>query len=156
MWRKARSAAPTGTRISRTLFSSACAAHTPACPARPPRRYLALSREVKRIDGVTRSPVLSALAVTLAGLPCVRAFGASALFERDFHALMDANNLPHITFIQAGARAVPQGARAIPDCGSFATGTSHSERNSHRGSLRHCWALPAAPWWAPHIATLPG
>ena len=65
-------------------------------------RYVALSRETKRMDGVTRSPLISHLGVTLAGLPCVRAYGVGAVFEEDNWALLDANAKAHWLFIWCG------------------------------------------------------
>jgi len=63
--------------------------------------YAALGREVKRVEGITRSPVLSHFGVTVAGLPCVRAFAVQEAFERDFHIHLDANNRAHWAFVSA-------------------------------------------------------
>ena len=39
------------------------------------RFYLRTSRDLKRIEGTSRSPVFACLATTMAGLPTVRAYG---------------------------------------------------------------------------------
>ena len=65
-------------------------------------RYVALSREAKRLDGVTRSPVVSHFGVTMAGAPCVRAFAAQEAFTDEFNSYMDANNRAFWVFITAG------------------------------------------------------
>ena len=66
------------------------------------KRYVALSREMKRIDGVTRSPVLSHFGVTLAGLPCVRAYEVGPGFEAEFMSLLDRNSQAHWAFVCSG------------------------------------------------------
>ena len=66
------------------------------------RRYVKLSREVKRLDGITRSPVVSHFGVTLAGAPCVRAFAAQERFSVEFHMLLNRNNVAHWTFVASG------------------------------------------------------
>lgn len=65
-------------------------------------RYVLLGREIKRLDGTTRAPLLSHLGVTAAGLACVRAFGRQRAFEAEFFSLNDANNRAHIAFVHAG------------------------------------------------------
>ena len=42
-------------------------------------RYLSASRDVKRLDGTTRSPVFAMLAETPRGLPTIRAYAGAAL-----------------------------------------------------------------------------
>ena len=66
------------------------------------RRYVALSREAKRLDGVSRSPVLSHFGVVLAGAPCVRVFQVGHALDAEFHALLDANNRAFWTFVVGG------------------------------------------------------
>ena len=70
--------------------------------ARLRARYVVLSRELKRMDGVSRSPVISHFGVTLAGLPCVRAYALGASFEAQFSRLMDANSRAHWLFVCSG------------------------------------------------------
>ena len=65
-------------------------------------RYAALSREAKRLDGVTRSPVVSHFGVTMAGAPCVRAFAAQEVFTAEFNSYLDGNNRAFWVFITAG------------------------------------------------------
>ena len=72
----------------------ACAVLPLLCALVPPlvwgmlklRRYTTRSmRELKRLDGVTRSPVYGAFRATMQGLPCIRAFArteqAQIIFE---------------------------------------------------------------------------
>ena len=53
--------------------------------------FLKTSREVKRLDAVSRSPIYSSLSETLDGLVAVRAFGRSQLFQRRFLGRLDTN-----------------------------------------------------------------
>lgn len=55
----------------------------------PYRFYLATSRELKRLDAVSRSPVFSFFGETLAGLPVIRV-SVSPLVE-DHHTIYPAN-----------------------------------------------------------------
>jgi hypothetical protein len=53
--------------------------------------YIVTSREVKRLEATTRSPVYAALSSTLKGLPTIRAYGAQARFHANFLADMSLN-----------------------------------------------------------------
>ena len=53
--------------------------------------YVVTSREVKRIEAVTRSPVYAMFSTTLKGLPTIRAFGAQARFRHLFLSRLDMN-----------------------------------------------------------------
>ncbi|KAK4685724.1 hypothetical protein P7C73_g4418, partial [Tremellales sp. Uapishka_1] len=55
------------------------------------RYYLATSRELKRLDAVSRSPVFSFFGETLAGLPVIRAFGQTSRFIANNEARIDRN-----------------------------------------------------------------
>lgn len=70
------------------------------------RYYLVTSREVKRFEAVTRSPVYAMFSTTLKGLPTIRAFGVEARFRRRFLDLLDLNGAWWMAYI-ATARCVP-------------------------------------------------
>ncbi|KAL2913401.1 hypothetical protein HK105_207146 [Polyrhizophydium stewartii] len=54
--------------------------------------YRATSRELKRLDSITRSPLIANVSETLTGLATIRAYNAAARFRDKNDALMDANN----------------------------------------------------------------
>ena len=53
--------------------------------------YLKSSREIKRLEALSRSPVYAHLSETLTGLVTVRAFDATDRFRREFARKMNAN-----------------------------------------------------------------
>ncbi|WVQ85431.1 hypothetical protein IAT38_007596 [Cryptococcus sp. DSM 104549] len=55
------------------------------------RYYLATSRELKRLDAVSRSPVFSFFGETLTGLPVIRGYGQTARFIANNEARIDRN-----------------------------------------------------------------
>ena len=55
------------------------------------RYYLATSRELKRLDAVSRSPIFSFFGETLAGLPIIRGFGQTRRFIANNEARVDRN-----------------------------------------------------------------
>ncbi|XP_032319024.1 multidrug resistance-associated protein 7 isoform X4 [Camelus ferus] len=55
------------------------------------RRYRASSRELRRLGSLTLSPLYTHLADTLAGLPVLRAAGASYRFEEENQRLLELN-----------------------------------------------------------------
>lgn len=63
------------------------------------RRFVAASREVKRLDGTTRSPVYAFFSATLSGLTTVRAFGAEEAMRNRFIAAMNINNRATFSFL---------------------------------------------------------
>ena len=64
------------------------------------RFFLKTSREVKRLEAVSRSPVLARLSETLDGLATLRAFrGAEGRFRAAFHARVDRNTRAYFCFI---------------------------------------------------------
>jgi len=61
--------------------------------------YLVTSREVKRIDAVTRSPVYASFSATLRGLTTIRAYGAEGRFRTEFVQQLDLNGSWWVGFI---------------------------------------------------------
>ncbi|CAG2110955.1 unnamed protein product, partial [Medioppia subpectinata] len=51
--------------------------------------YIKSARDIKRAEGLTRSPVYSHVSTTLNGLASVRAFGAQEMFEKQFYVYQD-------------------------------------------------------------------
>ncbi|XP_053670820.1 ATP-binding cassette sub-family C member 4-like [Anopheles nili] len=67
------------------------------------RIYLKTSKNIKRLEGITRSPVFSHLAASLAGLPTIRAFGAQTELIREFDAHQDIHTASFYMFITAAS-----------------------------------------------------
>lgn len=63
--------------------------------------YLMSSRNLKRMDAVTRSPVFSHLTATLNGLATVRAFNAEAILSQEFDSHQDLNSSAFYLFLSA-------------------------------------------------------
>ncbi|XP_058446019.1 ATP-binding cassette sub-family C member 4-like [Malaya genurostris] len=63
------------------------------------RVYLKTSKNIKRLEGITRSPVFSHLAASLAGLPTIRAFEAQTELIREFDAHQDIHTSSFYMFI---------------------------------------------------------
>lgn len=57
------------------------------------RYYLATSRELKRIDAVSKSPVFTWFQESLGGLSSIRAYGQAARFTDAFEARVDRNQM---------------------------------------------------------------
>jgi ATP-binding cassette subfamily C (CFTR/MRP) protein 1 len=62
------------------------------------RFYSHSSREIKRIDNITKSPVSAHLAESLSGLPTVRAYGSSARFVAISEARINANTIAYLKY----------------------------------------------------------
>ena len=63
------------------------------------RYYLATSRELKRIDAVTRSPIFAWFSETLAGLSTIHAFGQQPIFLVGNERRIDHNQLCYLPSI---------------------------------------------------------
>ncbi|CCM00229.1 uncharacterized protein FIBRA_02257 [Fibroporia radiculosa] len=59
------------------------------------RVYGQTSRDMRRLDSVTRSPLYSIYGETIAGVTVLRAFGASTKFMRDMLRCVDTNSNPY-------------------------------------------------------------
>ncbi|XP_066267904.1 ATP-binding cassette sub-family C member 4-like isoform X3 [Branchiostoma lanceolatum] len=65
------------------------------------RYYMRTSRDIKRLEATTRSPVFSHLSATLQGLWTIRAFGAQESFQQEFHAHQDLHSEAWFLFLSA-------------------------------------------------------
>lgn len=63
--------------------------------------YLKTSKNIKRLDGITRSPVFTHLGASLTGLPTIRAFGAQEILVKEFDALQDTHTASWYMFISS-------------------------------------------------------
>ncbi|KAL5274290.1 ABCC4 family protein [Megaselia abdita] len=61
--------------------------------------YLKTSRDIKRIEGVTRSPIYSHLGASLTGLATIRSFGAQAILIKEFDNYQDMHSSAYYLFI---------------------------------------------------------
>ncbi|CAM6097228.1 unnamed protein product [Calypogeia fissa] len=62
------------------------------------RRYVAASRELRRLDGLSRSPIYAHFAQNLQGVTSVRAYGVEKAMHDHFVELIDTNNHAWIMF----------------------------------------------------------
>ncbi|OUM67328.1 hypothetical protein PIROE2DRAFT_34050, partial [Piromyces sp. E2] len=63
--------------------------------------YRSTSRELKRIESITRSPLYTNITETLVGLPTIRAYDAQERFIKANQHLIDENNRPQFLQINA-------------------------------------------------------
>ncbi|KAJ3211714.1 hypothetical protein HDU82_005093 [Entophlyctis luteolus] len=66
------------------------------------RKYVASSRQVRRHEAITRSPVYASVPATLEGLSIVRAFGAQQRFVDEFSGLQNENSRLAILYLSIG------------------------------------------------------
>lgn len=70
------------------------------------RYYLRTSRELKRLDSVSRSPIYAHFQESLGGISTIRAYQQADRFERENEARIDANLRAYFPSINAN-RLVP-------------------------------------------------
>jgi ATP-binding cassette, subfamily C (CFTR/MRP), member 1 len=63
------------------------------------RYYLATSRELKRLDAVSRSPIFAWFSESIAGLSTIRAFGQQDIFQASNHRNVDRNQLCYLSSV---------------------------------------------------------
>ncbi|CAG2176939.1 unnamed protein product, partial [Oppiella nova] len=63
--------------------------------------YIKSARDIKRFEGLTRSPVYSHVSTTLSGLASVRAYGAQEMFEQQYYVYQDDHSATWILSITA-------------------------------------------------------
>lgn len=66
------------------------------------RRYVRVSRELKRLDGLSRSPIYAHFAQTAQGIVSIRAYGATQRVLSKYMALIDANHRAYVLFVNSG------------------------------------------------------
>ncbi|XP_076254946.1 putative multidrug resistance-associated protein lethal(2)03659 isoform X2 [Rhynchophorus ferrugineus] len=64
--------------------------------------YISTSRDVKRIESTTRSPVYSHLSASLQGLTTIRAFGAQEILRHEFDQHQNKNSTAFVIFTGIG------------------------------------------------------
>ena len=63
--------------------------------------YIKSARDIKRYEGLARSPVYSHVSTTIAGLASIRAYGAQAQFERQFYNYQNDHSATWFIFISS-------------------------------------------------------
>jgi ATP-binding cassette subfamily C (CFTR/MRP) protein 4 len=66
------------------------------------RFYMQASRQIKRMEATTRSPVYSSFPLTLEGLSIIRAFGAENRFLSKFYSIQNENSRIFCAFLSSG------------------------------------------------------
>nr|XP_023023861.1 multidrug resistance-associated protein 4-like [Leptinotarsa decemlineata] len=65
------------------------------------KAFLVSSRNIKRIEGITRSPVYTHLAASLQGLSTIRAFEVQEILSKEFDNLQDSYTSAYFMFLSA-------------------------------------------------------
>lgn len=65
--------------------------------------YLKTSKNIKRLEGISRSPVYSHLSVSLDGISTIRAFNAEKILIEEFDAIQDTHSACWYTFISTSS-----------------------------------------------------
>ncbi|XP_070559515.1 ATP-binding cassette sub-family C member 8-like [Ptychodera flava] len=65
------------------------------------RYYVATSRELQRLDSITKSPLLSHFSETLGGLPIIRAYRDEKRFRRRLLQAIDTNNVAQLYILNS-------------------------------------------------------
>ncbi|KAF5294185.1 hypothetical protein FQR65_LT10896 [Abscondita terminalis] len=63
--------------------------------------YMKTSRSVKRIEGITRSPIFGHMSATLQGITTIRAFGAENILQEEFDYYQDAHTSAWYLYISS-------------------------------------------------------
>ena len=63
--------------------------------------YMSSSRDIKRLEGISRSPVFSQLSTSLHGLTTIRAFSAEAMLQQKFDRQQDLHTSAWFAFISS-------------------------------------------------------
>ena len=117
------------------------------------QHFLLTSRELKRLDSVTRSPVYAHFSATLSGLMIIRSFGVEAEFIRAFLEKMDNNTRCFMTFQMSarwfGLRLDVIAASVVVCLSLLVVGTRGSISPADAGfALSYCLQLTALFQWA--------
>lgn len=67
--------------------------------------YIKSARDIKRYEGLARSPVYSHVATTINGLASIRAYGAQRTFQRQFYLFQNDHTATWFLFISS-SRAI--------------------------------------------------
>jgi ABC-type multidrug transport system fused ATPase/permease subunit len=116
-------------------------------------QYLASSREIKRLDAVSRSPVYALFSSTLSGLVTVRGFKMSEMVSRDFMSKVDANTRAYLGYLVVvrwlGIRLDIVSLAVVYSTGLFAVFASDSVSAGQVAfSLTYATSLTALLQWA--------
>ncbi|KAJ1420720.1 P-loop containing nucleoside triphosphate hydrolase protein, partial [Ochromonadaceae sp. CCMP2298] len=114
--------------------------------------YVATSREIKRYEAVTRSPIYADFSATLEGLPTLRAYKLEHRVGGLFRQQIDENSRPWFSFILAarwlGSRLDVETAVILGCVSFFAVWLRHSVDTGLLGfTLVYCSALSGLFQW---------
>ena len=117
------------------------------------QHFLQTSRQLKRIDSVTRSPVYALFSSTLSGLMVIRSFKTEESFIQNFLHRMDDNSRVFVLFQMSqrwlGLRLDAIAAAVVLCLGLLIAGTRDTIPASDAGfALSYCLQLTALFQWA--------